>query len=720
MGIMEAERVLIVDDDAMIRLLVERTLQQAGYNVIVAADAEQGLELFNSERPDLLLLDVMMPGMDGFAACRLLRQKPEAEHLPIIMLTGLDDTDSIHRAYESGATDFITKPINWPLLAYRVRYALRATRALVELAQSQGNLANAQRIARLGSWEWRTQSGAAQRSDEYSRIFGVVVGPDPQAMLNKVHPEDRPALERALHTAANDGVPYQLDYRIVQPDGELRTVHEQVEVVRDDCGKVVRLEGVIQDITERVQANEKIHYLAHHDSLTGLANRRQFSKMAQGMLRRAQHQNGCCALLFLDIDHFKRINDTLLHVVGDQLLKTISERIVHCVRGGEFPDGADASPRIDPIARLGGDEFTIFLADLASPEDSAKVARRLLDEVARSVTLGQQEVTVTASIGIALYPIDATDFETLLKNADTAMYSAKSQGRNNFQFYSKAMNASAAEQLSLENDLRKALSKNQLLLHYQPKVDALTGALIGAEALLRWRHPQRGMIPPSDFIPIAEETGLIVPIGEWVIRTACEQNGQWQRAGLSPVPVAVNLAAPNFRHAGLAGLIEHALAEAQIEPGLLELELTESILMRDIDATVQTLDKLKSMGLTLAIDDFGTGYSSLSYLKRFPIDALKIDRSFIMDVVSNQNDAAIASAIIALARSLNLDVVAEGVETEEQVDFLVQRGCDKMQGFLYSKPLPAADFEALLAAGGHPWKVRGSRHPQLVVSHLTT
>ncbi len=717
---MENERVLIVDDDATTRLLAAQTLQQAGYEVIMAVNAEEGLELFDSKRPDLLLLDVVMPGMDGFAACCMLRKKPGAERVPIIMLTGLDDTDSIRRAYDSGATDFITKPINWLLLAYRVRYALRATRALAELAQSQESLAHAQRIARLGSWEWRAQGNTAQRSEEYSRIFGVMVGPDPDAMLETVHPEDRPALEQALHTAANDGVPYQLDYRIVQPDGALRTVHEQVEVVRDDCGKVVKLEGIIQDITERVQANEKIRYLAHHDSLTGLANRRQFSKMVEGMLRRAQHQNSCCALLFLDIDHFKRINDTLLHVVGDQLLKTVAERIVHCVRGGEFPDGADASSRLDPIARLGGDEFAIFLVDLASPEDSAKVARRILDEVARPVNLGQQEVTVTVSIGIALYPIDATDFETLLKNADTAMYSAKSQGRNNFQFYSKAMNASAAERLSLENDLRKALGKNQLLLHYQPKVDAVSGALIGAEALLRWRHPQRGMIPPSSFIPIAEETGLIVPIGEWVIRTACEQNGQWQRAGLSPVPVAVNLAAPNFRHAGLAGLIGHALAEAQIEPRLLELELTESILICDIDATVQTLDKLKSMGLTLAIDDFGTGYSSLSYLKRFPIDALKIDRSFIMDVVSNPNDAAIASAIIALARSLNLDVVAEGVETEEQVDFLVQRGCDKMQGFLYSKPLPAAEFEALLAAGGHPWKMRGSRHPQLVVSRLTT
>lgn len=715
---MENEQVLIVDDDASIRRLAARTLQRAGYIASTVEDAEEALALFDRERPALLLLDVMMPGMDGFTACRLLRQKPGGQHVPIIMLTGLDDTDSIHRAYESGATDFITKPINWPLLAYRVRYALRATRTLAELAQSRARLAHAQRIARLGSWEWHTQGRAAQRSEEYSRIFGVVLGPDPDAMLNKVHPEDRPALEQALQTAANDGVPYQIDYRIVQPDGALRTVHEQVEVVRDDCGKVVKLEGVIQDITERVQANEKIRYLAHYDSLTGLANRRLFSKLVEAALRRAQRQNSNCALLFLDIDHFKRINDTLMHAAGDQLLKTISERIARSVRGGDSLNSVDVSPRIDPIARLGGDEFTIFLTDLASPEDSAKVARRVLEEVVRPVALGRYEVTVTASIGIALYPNDAADFETLLKNADTAMYSAKSQGRNNFQFYSKAMNAAAIERLSLENDLRKALGKAQFLLHYQPKVDALTGALTGAEALLRWRHPDRGMIPPSRFIPIAEETGLIVPIGEWVIREACDQIGRWKRAGLTPVPVAVNLAAPSFRHVGLIAVIEHALADAQLEPRLLELEMTESILMRDIDATVKTLDSLKSMGLTLAIDDFGTGYSSLSYLKRFPIDALKIDRSFIMDAARDQNDAAIASAIIALARSLNLDVVAEGVETEEQADFLVQRGCDKMQGFLYSRPLPAADFEALLAAGGCPWKARGNRRPQLVVSSL--
>ncbi|MFN7087468.1 MAG: putative bifunctional diguanylate cyclase/phosphodiesterase [Burkholderiales bacterium] len=709
------KRILVIDDDATIQLLAAQSLRQAGYEVLIAANAEEGMELFDRERPDLLLLDVMMPGMDGFAACRILRQKPGAEHLPIIMLTNLDDTLSIHSAYDAGATDFVTKPINWTLLEYRLRYILRSTRTLVELAQSRANLAHIQRIARLGSWEWRAQDSVAQCSEEYSRIFGIALGSEPEVILDKVHPEDRPAVERALQTAANDGVPYELEYRVLQPDGEApRTVHEEVEVIRDDGGQVVKIEGIIQDITERVQANEKIRQLAHYDSLTGLANRRLFRKIVEGALNRAQRRNGRCALMLLDIDHFKRINDTLGHEAGDQLLKTMAERIVNCVRGGDTV--TDTPLRIDPVARLGGDEFTILLADLASPEDSAKVARRVLDAVACPLELERHEVTVTASIGIALYPLDATGFESLLKNADSAMYTAKDRGRNNFQFYSKAMNASALERMALESGLRKALRDQQFELHYQPKVDAVSGEMIGAEALLRWHHPERGMIAPAQFIPVAEETGLIVPIGEWVIEAACEQNGRWRRAGLKALPLAVNLAAPNFRHAGLVGLIKRVLGLAQLEPNLLELEVTESMLMRDIDATVSALDKLKGIGVMLAIDDFGTGYSSLNYLKRFSIDALKIDRSFVKDVTSNQNDAEIASAIIALARHLHLDVVAEGVETAEQADFLVQRGCDKMQGFLYSKPLPAKDFEALLAAQGPQWQGRGNRRPQLVSS----
>ncbi len=712
MQVEDQPRLLIIDDDPMIRLLATQSLAAGGYETMTAASAEDGLTLYDHEHPDLVLLDVILPGMDGFTACRILREHPAGTHVPIIMLTGLDDTDSIHRAYESGATDFVTKPINWLLLAYRARYALRGSRALADLAASQATLANAQRIAQLGSWEWIAESKTMRRSEECVKIFGRSLAPVLDASLPLIHPDDRPAVERAMHAAVTNGVAYEIDYRIERPDRSWRTVHEQVEVVLDGQGNMRRLQGISQDITERVEANEKIHHLAYYDGLTGLANRVLFHKLGEAALQRAERQRRCCALLCLDIDRFKRVNETLTHVVGDQLLKVVSERIVNIVRCSDIANGPETGLRIDPVARSGGDEFAVLLPDLVNPEDAARVARRIIDEVARPMELGPHEVTVTASIGIASYPHDAENLEALLKNADTALYSAKERGRNNYQFYSRPMNASAFERLTLENDLRRAVSDGQFVLYYQPKVDAMTGAVVGAEALLRWNHPKRGLMSAGDFIPIAEETGLIVPIGDWVIRHACAQNGRWRRAGLGPVPVAINLAAPNFHNSELSGSISRALADSGLDPSLLELEITESVLMDDLETALRVLDRLKAMNLTLTLDDFGTGYSSLNYLKRLPIDVLKIDRSFIQDITEKANDAAIACSIIALGNHLAMGVVAEGVETGRQAELLLRHGCRIMQGFYYSRPLPAAEFEALLSSG---CSIRRARPAQLSV-----
>jgi predicted signal transduction protein with EAL and GGDEF domain len=427
----------------------------------------------------------------------------------------------------------------------------------------------------------------------------------------------------------------------------------------------------------------------------------------QQSLAHARRYHRQLGVLSLDLDQFKRINDTLGHKAGNELLIAVSGRLSGVVRGSDLVSHEDGAPgsgveAVETIARLDGDEFSLLIAELAHYHDAAKVARRLLDELRKPFGVAGQEVFVSASIGLALYPLDGEDGETLIKNAGAAMHFAKDQGRDNYQFYSRAMNATALEKLSLESQLRKALERDELLLHFQPKLSAITGAVAGVEALIRWKHPELGMVPPSQFIPVAEETGLIVAIGDWVLETACRQNQAWQKAGYPPVHVAVNIASPHFRQGGLMDSVARALRETGLGPEWLELEVTESMLMQGVDAqgvdlTLDTLFKLKDMGVRLAIDDFGTGYSSLAYLKRFPLDTLKIDRSFVKDLPRDAEDAAIAKAIIAMAHSLRLAVVAEGVETDQQLAFLRQHGCDLVQGFLFSRPVPAEEFAALLA-----------------------
>ncbi len=702
--------VLIIDDDPVVRMLAREALRTAGFVVHESENAEDGLAAFIEHRPDVVLLDVLLPGMDGFTACAQLRGYPDAEHVPIIMLTGLDDNESINRAYEAGATDFINKPLRLPHLTNRARFALRARRTLDELTKSQSGLANAQRLAQLGNWEWWVEDGLVRRSEEIYRILAVAADDLPDttdALLKRVHPEDRDRVAGALEAAAKHGVPFRIDYRVIREDGSARTVHEEAHAVLDAAGRVTKVEGYTQDISERVEASERIRHLAYYDSLTGLANRELFRKLVDTVLQRSARSESTCAALLLDLDRFKRINDTLGHEAGDRLLMEVGKRITDCMGTSDTTRGSDADLAVNPVARLGGDEFTLLLADLAHPEDAAKVAQRLLDAIARPIMLDGQEITVSASIGIALFPEDGSDIDVLSKNAEVAMYSAKDLGRNAYQYYSRTMNASALRRLSLEAQLRRAIERNEFRLFYQPKVNAATGELIGAEALLRWLHPDLGMVSPVEFIPIAEETGLILPIGEWVTAEACRQIGEWKRDGCAVLPVAVNLATPSFRDPGLIGMIERSLRAGGIDARLLALEVTESMLMQDIDKTLQTLEALKAMGLSLAIDDFGTGYSSLAYLKRLPISELKIDRSFVEDAVQPGSNGAIAATIITLAKNLQLDVIAEGVETDEQVDFLLARGCFHMQGFLFSRPIPAGEFVTILRGGGlDAWKRR--------------
>jgi diguanylate cyclase (GGDEF)-like protein len=461
----------------------------------------------------------------------------------------------------------------------------------------------------------------------------------------------------------------------------------QINVARDVTGRVGEVVALIRDISEAKAAEARILHLARFDALTELPNRAYFRELTEEAISEGRRHGERRAVLFVDLDHFKTVNDSLGHAVGDLLLQEVARRLSESLRAG------------DVVGRLGGDEFVMLLRHMDSDADIAVVADRILTRLAEPFSLAEHELVVTPSLGIALYPNDGEDYDTLIRNADAAMYHAKESGRNTYRFYTADMNVRAREILAVENQLRRALERNEFVLHYQPQVEISTGRIIGAEALIRWQHPERGLLGPAEFIPLAEERGLIAPIGQWVLREACRQNKAWQDAGLPSIEVAVNLSAVQFYQRELVDNIAAMLDQYALAPHWLALEVTESIIVQNVDSTVRTMSALEQMGLKLAIDDFGTGYSSLSYLKRFSADKLKIDRSFVADVPGDADDSAITRAIINLARNLNLRVIAEGVETQAQWDFLRAEGCDEVQGYLVSRPVAAEAFGDLLARG---------------------
>lgn len=526
---------------------------------------------------------------------------------------------------------------------------------------------------------------AAQREPLYlSPAFEKITGyplseihADPRRWINMIHHEDRQRVKAARRLAAEGR--YDEVFRVVRPDGSIRWVHDRAFPVHDVEGRVYRIAGIAEDITERKHAEEQLMKLAHYDVLTSLPNRVLFYDRLKQALAQAKRNQWIVGVMFIDVDRFKNVNDTMGHAVGDRLLQQVSERLKGTIRAG------------DTVGRLGGDEFAVVLSNLASAQDANLVAQKMMACFTEPFRLEGSDVYVTASIGITLYPDDSTEQDILIRNADAAMYKAKEIGRDTYQFYTPEMNTRALEALGMENALRRALDRDEYLLYYQPKVGIVTGEITGLEALIRWRHPERGLVSPGEFMPVLEETGLIVPVGQWVLNAVCRQIKEWEAAGLQPVPVAVNLSARQFTSRDLGTSIKRTLEENQIDPGLIELEITESSLMVNTEEAVRTLEYLSGLGVLLSIDDFGTGYSSLSYLKRFPLDSLKIDRSFIRDVTTDGDDATITRAVISMAHSLGLKVVAEGVETEPQLAFLTEYGCDQIQGYFFARPLPADD-----------------------------
>ncbi len=693
--------ILVVDDDVASRLLVRATLARAGLEIAEAGDGAQALECARVKLPDLVLMDVSMPVMDGFCACEELRKLPGGSRVPVVMMTGLDDVESIERAFEVGASDFLTKPIHWTLLAHRVRYILRASAAINDVEQHRRRLSNAQRIGDMGDWAWNVGKDEVVPSEQAWHILGADAAAEvmrSDVFLASVHPHDASRVRDALNSAIACGTGLAIECRIVRPGGESRHVRQQIEVLeRDASGRALQLAGAMHDVTQLKEAEEQIRRLAYFDSLTGLPNRLMFNEQLFKVIANADRWREQAAVLFIDIDHFKRVNDTLGHSAGDELLKMVSTRLSYSLRPLDSVSRAGAEPKAYSIARLGGDEFIVMLSELHDPTDAATVANRLVAALTQPFTIQGTELFVGASIGVALYPGDGADIDTLLKNADTAMYRAKEAGRGGVRFYDASMNARSLERLGTETLLRHALDRNEFVLHFQPRIALTSGRIVGAEALMRWQHPQRGLLPPSEFIALAEEARLIIPMGEWAIAEVCRCSAAWRRAGLNPGRLAVNLSASHLRERGLPDQVAALLQQHAMPADGLEIEVTESMLMDDPELSVETARRLNAIGVRLAIDDFGTGYSSLSYLKRLPISALKIDQSFVRDLATDPDDAAIITAIIAMAHTLKLTVVAEGVETQAQHDFLAGHGCDEFQGYLASPPVDVAEFARLLA-----------------------
>ncbi len=689
---------LVVDDQASIRTMMRKALMSMRIDVTEAENGRQAVEMMRLEMPDLVILDIEMPVMNGFDTCRALRALEGGQFVPVLMVTSSDDTASIQQAYEVGATDFLTKPINWTLLKHHLQFIVQSTVAARSLQESERRLEEAQRLARIGSWELYPDTEKVYGSEELFRIFGLDRHLDAFELgnfLKHIHPDDRWAVEAALADSLQQGKELDIDLRITRNDGKRRHMQLQGLPHYDNNGVVCYLSGTLQDITERKLAEDKIRHLAYYDPLTKLPNRQLFREQAELTLKRASRSHHQAALLYLDLDRFKHVNDTLGHSAGDRFLQELSRRIMSSLRDTDLitPPQLDDDADRDPcLARVGGDEFILVAGDLQHPQDAAIVAQRILDNIEQPLSLDGQEFFPSGSIGIAIYPDDGDDLDTLMKNADTAMYHVKARGKNNFAFYQSEMNAKALHKLQLESRLRRAIDNDELVLHFQPQVDARSGELLAVEALVRWENPEEGLVSPAEFIPLAEETGLIVPIGLWVLRSACRQLRSWIDAGYRAIPVAVNISSRQFREEDFVESVSALLTAEGVPPKLIDIELTESLIMSDAEESIVKLKQLKKMGMKISVDDFGTGYSSLAYLKRLPIDVLKIDRQFVSDVANDDNDAAIVRAIISLANSLKLETVAEGVETREQLAFLSQQGCTLIQGYFISKPLPATEL----------------------------
>jgi diguanylate cyclase (GGDEF)-like protein len=684
----EVIHVLIVDDDAGSRLLMRRALERAGFAISEAADGAAAVSAVEAGVCNAVLMDVEMPQLNGYDACKAIRALPGGAHLPIMMVTGRDDVASINQSYQAGATDFLAKPINWNLLGHRVQYLVRGGRLVQELEESEGRQramldalpdlllvvdSQSRIVDRLGATDNHPFLAAGHGCE--LKITDLVEGDAARAIAHALD-DCRVRNERT-----------EVEFECVRQGQERRF---ETRIVPYDRG---RLLCVLRDVTERHRAANRIRELAFFDPLTQLPNRQYLLQLLEEARREAATTGEKFAVVRINLDQFKRINDSIGHGAGDALLQAVSSRL------GTFlkleKDGAVTMP----LARLTGDEFAVAIRHLQSDADVQNAIGNIMAAFSSPYMIRHRDFFVTCTIGIAIFPDHGSFADELLRTAGLALHEAKTLGGNRGVIYGEHMRARSVARLELETELRRALEANELFLAYQPQIELSSGRIASVEALVRWRHPARGIVPPDEFISVAEESGLIVPLSDLVMRQALKQIAAWWKDGCRDLRVAVNVSGAQFEAPGFPDWVFAHLDEAGLPGACLELEITESLLMVDEAAAALAVRAVRELGVHVAIDDFGTGYSSLAYLKHFPIEALKIDRSFVADLGRDSNDAAICAAIIAMGRQLGLKIVAEGVETKEQLQFLSTHGCTLAQGFYIAKPVEAPEMAKLLRLG---------------------
>ncbi len=683
------DSLLVVDDDVLNRDMMMRRLSRRGFQVASAESGESALDYIRKNPVDLVLLDIEMPGTSGLDVLGALRETYNPAQLPIIMVTGKISSDDAVQALSVGANDYITKPIDFPVVLARIQTQLSRKHAEEALRQSEERYALAARAANDGLWDWDLIKGKIYFSPRWKSMLGWEeheIGEDPDEWFRRIHPDDVERVRADIAAHLKEQTPhYEDEYRMLHRDGNYLWMLGRGLGIRNNNGKAHRMAGSQTDITRGKVV----------DILTGLPNRVLFMDRLGRSFERARRGRGkAFALIFLDLDSFKLINDSFGHLMGDQLLVAIAGRLEATVRA---TDTVARFGRNHTVARLGGDEFTILLEDITNAVDVTRVAERIAKELGEPFMVGGQELFPTASIGIAIFNQSYQSPEEMLRDADTAMYSAKALGKGRYEIFDANMRAQTIARLQLETELRRAIERKEFEVYYQVLASLATGRIWGFEALVRWKHSTRGVVPPNEFIPVAEETGLIVPIGQWVLQEACQQARIWQARFENdpPLVISVNLSARQFLQPDLIQQCRRVLDETKLSHSSLNLEVTESAMMPDPESAIDLMGQLKSLGIKLALDDFGTGYSSLSYLHRFPLDSLKIDRSFVSRLME---DDEIVRAIVTLGRNLGIKVIAEGVETIEQVEKLRELGCEFAQGYYFSVPVKAQEATDLLAA----------------------
>jgi len=680
---MPGERIFLAEDESELAREIATRLESLGYILSGQADrGELAIQKVEEVRPDLVLMEVKLKGqMDGIEAARQIYEKFD---IPVVFISAYPDTSDLKSDILAQAFGFISKPLNALELNSVITMAINKHNTERKLRESEQRYALAFRAANEGIWDWNLKTNEIYFSTRWKKMLGYKnkdIGVDPNDWFKLVHPDDQKLIQSTLASHLKGLTDhFECEYRIRYSNGSYLWVLSRGLAVQEG-GTPYRMAGSQSDITARKLSEQRLAHDAVHDALTGLPNRILFLDRLQNRMERTKRNpNELFAVMFLDLDRFKVVNDSMGHAVGDQLLVTIAKRLKLCVRPN------------DTISRLGGDEFAILLDVVSDVSDTHRVADRIKGRLKTTTMLGAVERSPTASIGIVIFNKEYNAAEELLRDADSAMYHAKAMGGNQHQLFDSTMHTSAVELIQLEGELKRAVERQEWLVYYQPIINLAAGKPVGAEALVRWLHPQKGILPPQDFIRVAEETGLILSIGEYVLRTACLQAKAWREGGYPNFWVSVNISGRQFHNQNLTEQVTDILSETGLSSDGLRLEITENVAIQDMEQTIQILKKMETLGISTSLDDFGTGYSSLSYLKQFPLKVLKIDQSFIQDVETNKKNETLITTIISMARSLGLEVVAEGVEKEEQLTFLRTHDCSNVQGFLLSHPLSAEDF----------------------------